>query len=85
MLNYAQVRQETYYAQIYASIMCQGLSFIMWRDFEGSVYWDKFAEACGEISRKYGICMSKCLVNVMVLKWTLCIQCGVHWHIQEFP
>ena len=25
MLNYAQVRQESYYAQIYASIMCQGL------------------------------------------------------------
>ena len=25
MLNYAQVRWESYYAQIYASIMCQGL------------------------------------------------------------
>ena len=24
MLNYAQVRQESYYAQIYAGIMCQG-------------------------------------------------------------
>ena len=26
MLNYAQVGQETYYAQIYAGIMCQGLA-----------------------------------------------------------
>ena len=26
MLNYAQVRQESYYAQNYAGIMCQGLA-----------------------------------------------------------
>ena len=26
MLNYAQVREESYYAQTYASIMCQGLN-----------------------------------------------------------
>ena len=25
MLDYAQVRQESYYAQIYAGIMCHGL------------------------------------------------------------
>ena len=25
MLNYAEVREESYYAQKYASIMCQGL------------------------------------------------------------
>ena len=28
MLSYAQVRQESYYAQIYAGIMCQGLVHI---------------------------------------------------------
>ena len=29
-------------------------SFTMWRDFEGSVYWDEFAETCGDISRVAG-------------------------------
>ena len=28
MLNYAQVREESYYAQNYAGIMCQGLLFV---------------------------------------------------------
>ena len=31
MLNYAQVRQESYYAQIYAGIMCQGLLGSMYK------------------------------------------------------
>ena len=26
----------------------------MWQDFEGSIYWDAFAETCGEISRAAG-------------------------------
>ena len=30
MLNYAQVREESYYAQNYAGIMCQGLIEPCW-------------------------------------------------------
>ena len=29
-------------------------SFTMWRDFEGSVNWDEFAETCGDILRAAG-------------------------------
>ena len=31
---------------------CQPLT--MWRDFEGSVYWDELADRCGDISRTAG-------------------------------
>ena len=33
----------------------------MQRDFEGGVYWDEYAEMCGEILRKYGTCKYKIL------------------------
>ena len=40
MLNYAQVGWESYYAQIYASIMCQGLITTDWyiTSYNGTSY-----------------------------------------------
>ena len=36
----------------------------MWRDFEGGIYWDELAEACGNISRAVGLMCSKSQTKV---------------------
>ena len=39
----------------------------MRRDFEGGVYWDEYAETCGEISKKYGILVKVHVVHALII------------------
>ena len=50
MLNYAQVREGSYYAQNYASIMCQGLLWVLVRDT--TVYTSTYSRGGGRFPSK---------------------------------
>ena len=68
MLNYAQVRQESYYAKNYAGIMCQGLCRVCGVSSYGNLHQVR-SGICPFCLVTKGFCVFYCLPWIQLTQW----------------